>query len=42
MDLNKLYCGDNLEIMGDFPDDFVDLIYLDPPYCTQKNWKNGD
>ena len=32
--MNHLYYGDNLEWLRDkshFPDEFVDLIYLDPP-----------
>ena len=29
--------GDNLEILEGFPDDFVDLAYLDPPFFTGKN-----
>jgi hypothetical protein len=31
-DKNKLYYGDNLEVLRDYiPDQSVDLIYLDPP-----------
>jgi DNA modification methylase len=29
---NKLYYGDNLDILRGFPDECVDLIYLDPPW----------
>jgi len=32
--VNRLYCGDNLELLRDrreFPDASVDLVYLDPP-----------
>ena len=30
---NKLYYGDNLEVLRDYiPDQTVDLIYLDPPF----------
>ena len=32
---NRLYYGDNLEILRNreyFPDECVDLIYLDPPF----------
>ena len=42
MDLNKLYCGDNLEIMKTFPSESVDLIYMDPPYFTQRDWGEFD
>ncbi len=43
MELNKIYLGNNLEILKEFPSDSVDLIYLDPPFFTQQNWtKNGN
>jgi site-specific DNA-methyltransferase (adenine-specific) len=29
---NKLYYGDNLDILRGFPDECVDLVYLDPPW----------
>ena len=29
MDTNVIYCGDCLEVMKKFPDESVDLIYLD-------------
>lgn len=32
----QIYQGDCLEILGDFADEYVDLIYLDPPFFTQK------
>ena len=35
---NRLYYGDNLDILRNreyFPDECVDLIYLDPPLCEQ-------
>ncbi len=37
--INKIYCGDNLEIMRTFPDEFVDLIYLDPPFFSGRNYE---
>jgi site-specific DNA-methyltransferase (adenine-specific) len=34
--VNKLYFGDNLEILREYiPDESVDLIYLDPPFNSQ-------
>jgi adenine specific DNA methylase Mod len=30
--LNKLYYGDNLDIMPEIPNQSVDLVYLDPPF----------
>jgi len=35
---NKLYYGDNLTIMGGMPDSSVDLIYLDPPFNSQRTY----
>jgi len=35
--MNKLYYGDNLEILRKYvPDESVDLIYLDPPFNSQR------
>src|SRR5579862_901146 len=35
---NKLYYGDNLTIMRAMPSASVDLIYLDPPFNSQRNY----
>lgn len=38
---NTLYYGDNLGFLRDrsaFPDESVDLIYLDPPFNSQRNY----
>ena len=32
IELNKIYCGDCLEIMKGIPDKCVDLVLTDPPY----------
>jgi DNA modification methylase len=37
--VNKLILGDNLEILKTFPDDCVDLIYLDPPFFSNRNYE---
>jgi site-specific DNA-methyltransferase (adenine-specific) len=37
---NTIYRGDNLEVMRAMPDSFVDLCYIDPPFFTQKDYKN--
>lgn len=37
---NTIYRGDNLEIMRALPDGFVDLCYIDPPFFTQRDYKN--
>ena len=37
--MNKLYFGDNLIVLRDhIPDESVDLIYLDPPFNSNKNY----
>ena len=38
---NKLYYGDNLDVLRSreyFPDDCVDLIYLDPPFNSNRSY----
>ncbi len=35
---NRLYYGDNLTIMKNIPTSSVDLIYLDPPFNSQRNY----
>lgn len=35
---NHLYYGDNLTIMRSMPTECVDLIYLDPPFNSQRNY----
>jgi DNA modification methylase len=37
--INRLYYGDNLNILRDFiPDESVDLIYLDPPFNSKATY----
>lgn len=35
---NHLYYGDNLTIMKSIPQSSIDLIYLDPPFNSQRNY----
>lgn len=36
---NKLFFGDNLEIMQKYiPDEIIDLVYLDPPFNSKKDY----
>jgi len=37
-DANILYCGDNLDVLRKIRDNSVDLIYLDPPFNTKKDY----
>ena len=34
IELNKIYCGDCLEVMKEMEDNSVDLVLTDPPYGT--------
>ncbi len=36
--MNKIFCGDNLEILKTLESESVDLCYIDPPFFTQKDW----
>ena len=42
MKKNKIYYGDNLEIMKSLPEKSVDLIATDPPYCSQRDYGEFD
>jgi len=37
--VNKLICGDNLEELSKLPKESVDLIYIDPPFFTHKQYE---
>ena len=45
MEVNSIYEGDNLEILNKFSDKSVDLIYLDPPFFSNRHyeviWEDG-
>jgi DNA modification methylase len=36
---NKLICGDNLEILTTLEKDSIDLIYIDPPFFSNRNYE---
>lgn len=36
---NTLYCDDCRHVMPKLPEKSVDLIYIDPPFFTGKNWE---
>ena len=42
MNLNKIYCMDNLELLKQLPDESIDLIYCDILYNTGKKFKDYD
>ena len=38
-EINKLILGDNLEIMREMNSESIDLIYLDPPFFSNRNYE---
>jgi DNA modification methylase len=39
LETSILYCDDNLARLSEFPDDCVDLVYLDPPFFSNRNYE---
>ncbi len=39
LDTRAVYCGDNLEQLANLPDRRVDLIYIDPPLDSNRNFE---
>jgi len=37
--VNKVICGDNLSILKEIPIESIDLVYLDPPFFSGKNYE---
>jgi DNA modification methylase len=38
VDTNIIYCGDCLIKLKDIPDNSIDLIYIDPPFSSNRNY----
>jgi hypothetical protein len=38
LDTRVVHCGDNLEQLAKLPDACVDLIYIDPPFNSNRNY----
>jgi len=38
METNVIYCGDCLVKLKDLPDNSIDLIYIDPPFSSNRNY----
>lgn len=38
---NKIYHGDCLDVLKDFPDESIDLIVTSPPYSDQRSHTYG-
>ena len=41
IEVDKVYLGDNLQILQDIPDESIDLICTDPPYNLRREVKKG-
>ena len=39
LDTRVVYCGDNLEQLAKLPDRCIDLIYIDPPFNSNRNYE---
>ena len=39
LDTRVIYCGDNLDQLQKLPDTCVDLIYIDPPFNSNRNYE---
>ena len=38
METNIIYCGDCLNKLKELPDECIDLIYIDPPFSSNRNY----
>ena len=39
LDTRVIYCGDNLEQLKKLPANSIDLIYIDPPFNSNRNYE---
>src|SRR5438309_6410636 len=39
LDTQTIYCGDNLDKLRQMPDACVDLVYIDPPFNSNRNYE---
>ncbi|MEN6426346.1 MAG: DNA methyltransferase [Phycisphaerales bacterium] len=39
VDTRVVYCGDNLDQLRKLPDECVDLVYIDPPFNSNRNYE---
>lgn len=40
LDTRVIYCGDNLEQLDKLPEGCIDLIYIDPPESSNRNYED--
>jgi len=38
--INKVICGDSIEILRNIPTEYIDLVITSPPYYKQREYKN--
>ncbi len=38
LDTRVIYCGDNLDQVAKLPPNCIDLIYIDPPFDSNRNY----
>jgi DNA modification methylase len=34
-----IFCGDNLQKLREIPDESIDLVYIDPPFNSNRNYE---
>lgn len=39
LDTRVIHCGDNLDHLAKLPDHCIDLIYIDPPFNSNRNYE---
>lgn len=39
LDTRVIYCGDNFEQLKKLPDRCIDLVYIDPPFNSNRNYE---
>jgi hypothetical protein len=39
LETGVIFCADNLDRLHDFPDECVDLVYLDPPFFSNRQYE---
>lgn len=39
VDTGVIYCDDNLELLEEFPDECIDMVYLDPPFFSNRDYE---
>jgi len=40
IETNVIYCADNLDVMRNLPSESIDLIYIDPPFFSNRDYES--